>query len=86
MKDVLQKYKSQNPAAPNNLYHISENELIKLGFKRRVFKGELKYKQGPYSEVGDLLCAANKEKSAWIKLDERSAKSIDPEKFLVYHL
>jgi len=85
MTDELNKYRSKNKLAPHNLFYISLEKLVSLGYKQRHFKGKLNYKQEPYSEENDLVCATNKDKDLWILLDKKSAKRIDPAKFLVYY-
>lgn len=82
MKTPLDKHKRPQ----NNLVDITLPELIKMGFKQRHFVQEHKGKIIPHCFAGDLLCATNKERALWIILDEKSAKSIDPEKFLVYFI
>lgn len=81
MKHSLDKHKRKE----NNLVDITLEKLISLGYKQRKFTEKLKYKEEPYCQEGDLLCAVNKEKNLWIILDSKSAKSIDPAKFLVYY-
>lgn len=82
MKDKLSQFRRDNGT---NLLDITLPELIKLGYKQRHFTQEHKGKIVPHCFAGDLLCATNKEKNLWIEIDERTAKSLDPAKFLVYY-
>lgn len=85
MKDPLYKFLVSGDFPPNNLYHIEISKLESLGYKRREFIHIPRSKELPRSQEGDLLCATNKNRDLWIRLDERSAKTIDPAKFLVYY-
>ena len=82
MNDKLKKFNIKG----SNILHVSLTKLTELGYKQRHFTGKLGYKQNPYSEEGDLLCLVNSDKNMWAILDSKSAKSIDPAKFLVYYI
>jgi len=86
MKNNIEKYRSKGKFAPNNLYTITEKDLLQLGFQQRAVVISSRSKQIATCEEGDFLCALEVEKTAWIKLDLNYSKKIDPNHFLVYYL
>lgn len=83
---TLEKHKQTGECAPNNLFCITEQELIKMGYKQRKYAPAHKTRELSHCEENDLLCGTEKARDMWIKLDNRSAKSIDPNRFLVYYI
>ncbi|MFA5234037.1 MAG: hypothetical protein WC390_06505 [Sulfurimonas sp.] len=68
----------------NNILKVTLDELKKLHYKKRTYQAPHKSKEDPHSEEGDLLCLSDIKQDMWAVLDKKSAKSIDPAKFLVY--
>ena len=60
IQDSLDK-KQKNPAAPNNLFELKLEDLLKIGYK--------KLGPGAYFKSGDILAATTKNQDMWIILN-----------------